>query len=416
MSQPAPILTVSPGAASSFLPRLESLRGLAAMTVALAHSFRAFPGGANESGLALAADRVFNGNAAVTLFFVLSGYVLGLGLLHAGAFQWSTWRAFAVRRLFRIYPVLLLSTAVIALCLWGSASWGWPLPAWFGAADGYRSTMLHPASPPGLGTILGNVLLWTPTMNQVTWTLGIELRCSLLLPLLHAGSLRLSPRGRLLLLLSLVALAGIPKWCLLAGALPAEAAASLVHNAFSGYLFLFYLGYLIRDQVDAFRNLAARRPLAASALPWLSLLVLLGADALGDDLRILQGLGAAALIGGLVAVPAQRLLPGLDGSVARFYGRISYSFYVWHDLVLIVLARVVAHVLPGATLSAWSLALGMATLLASVALTTGLASLSFRWVEVPFQRWSKRLTARPLPVPAQDTVPGLPAPPPARAA
>lgn len=408
MSPPVPNMVAPPGGFSPFNPRLESLRGLAALTVALQHSFRAFPAGASQTPTGQIADHVFNGNAAVTLFFVLSGYVLGLGLRHAGPFNLGTWGTFSLRRVFRIYPMLLVSTGVIVVGLWCSAISGWPLPGWFGAADGYRPTVLHPGTPPGSGTILGNVLLWTPSLNIVTWTLGIELRCSLLLPLLHAWSTRLSGRGRCLLLLALIGAAGLPKWCLLAGAVAAEAKASLAHNAFSGYLFLFYLGYLLPDFAPRLRNAVDRLQHWAAILPWACLVMLLGADRFGDDRRILQGLAAAGLIGLLAGLPAARQVAALDAPLARFFGRISYSFYIWHDLVLIVLVRSVSHGLPGPALSEWAMAVGGATLLVSIAVTAGLASLTFRWIEEPCLRWSKALTRRPREKPEPPAMPGLP--------
>ena len=363
------------------------------MTVAIQHSFRAFPGDGVQAVGATWIDRVFNGNAAVTLFFILSGYVLGLSLRNASAFSSSSMGLFAVRRFFRIYPVFLLATLVVLGCLWCSARFGWPLPTWFGAAEGYRSSVLHPGNPPGAGMVLANLLLWSPSLNLVTWTLGIELRCSVLLPLLHWWSGKLSVRGRCLLLLGMVFMACLPRWCLLLGSARAESVLSIFHGAFSGYLFLFYLGYLLPDIGPLLFN-KINKSAARWLFPWAPLVVFLGADRWGDELRILQGPAAAGIIGQLLYGMEHRVHRWLDAPLARFYGRISYSFYLWHDLTLIVLARTMGHFVPKTVLVPGALAFGAIVLLASVAISTGIAALCFRWVERPFIDWSKRITAR----------------------
>ena len=363
------------------------------MTVAIGHSFRVFQGDGAQAVALTWIDRVFNGNAAVTLFFVLSGYVLGLSLRNASSVSARSVGAFGVRRFFRIYPVFLLSTLVVLGCLWCSVRFGWPFPAWFGSADGYRSSVLHPGAPPAAGTVITNLLLWSPSLNLVTWTLGIELRCSVLLPLLHWWSGKLSIRGRLMLLLGMVLAACLPKWCLLLGSARAEAVLSIFHGAFTGYLFLFYLGYLLPELGPALFN-KINKSHVRWLFPWAPLVIFLGADRWGDELRILQGAAAAGIIGQLLYGTEHRVNQWLDAPLARFYGRISYSFYLWHDLVLIVLGRTVAHFVPKAVLVPGALVLGAIVLLASIAITTGIAALCFKWVERPFVDWSKRIKSR----------------------
>ena len=363
------------------------------MTVAIYHSFRVFHADGAQAAVATWIDRVFNGSAAVTLFFVLSGFVLGLRLRNAPADAAPSVATFGVRRFFRIYPVFLISTLVVLGCLWCSARFGWPLPAWFGSADGYHSTVLHPSTPPGATIVISNLLLWSPSLNLVTWTLGIELRCSVLLPLLHWCSGKLSLRGRCLLLLGMVFMACLPKWCLLLGSARAETVLSLFHWAFSGYLFLFYLGYLLPEIGPALFNAVNKGP-AQWLFPWAPLLLFLGAERWGDELRILQGATAAGIIGHLLYGLERRVNRWLDAPLARFYGRISYSFYLWHDLVLIALARTTIHFVPKTVLASGALAFGAMVLAVSVAITTGIAMLCFRWVERPFVDWSKRITAR----------------------
>jgi peptidoglycan/LPS O-acetylase OafA/YrhL len=338
--------------------RLESLRGVAALTVAVAHSFRVFPAEGAQGVAMNWIDRVFNGNAAVTLFFVLSGYVLGMSLRHAGIFSARLMGTFGVRRFLRIYPVFLFSTLVVVGCVWSSTRWNWPLPAWFSSGKGFESDVLQPGHSPGVSTIISNLLLWNPSLNPVTWTLGIELRCSLLLPLLHWWSGVLSRRGRVLLLLALVFAACIPKWCLVLGSARTEALVSVLHNAFSGTLFLFYLGYLLPEIGPALFARVNKSAAGRWALTWAALVIFLGADRCGDELRILQGASAAWIVGSLLYGTGQRAHRWLDLPWARFYGRISYSFYLWHELVLIVTARILTHYVPTLALARWPLIFG----------------------------------------------------------
>jgi peptidoglycan/LPS O-acetylase OafA/YrhL len=71
----------------------------------------------------------------------------------------------------------------------------------------------------------------------------------------------------------------------------------------------------------------------------------------------------------------------LDQPWAKLQGRISYSFYLWHDLVLIALGRIFLHFVPATAWKPWPLLFGAGLLLASVGLTAVLANACFRWVE-----------------------------------
>ncbi len=230
-----------------FNSRLEALRGVAAMMVAVWHSLAVLPGSGVKADIIASIRRLTNGNAAVTLFFVLSGFVLGLSLRKAGACTGQRYLGFCMRRLFRIYPVFLFATLLVVAGLYYSHYTGGLFPSWFNSASHYRQTELDPSRPPSAALVLGNLLLWCPTLNYPTWTLGIELRCSLLLPLLYWWSGRLSGRGKGLLLLAFMLAACLGKWCLLLGSPAAEAIVALFISGFAGCLFLFYLGYLLPE-------------------------------------------------------------------------------------------------------------------------------------------------------------------------
>ena len=87
----------------AFDPRLESMRGIAALAVAAHHGMSAFAGGLTPHPLDWLLF-AFNPAASVMFFFVLSGYVLGRALDRDGAIS-----PFLVRRAFRIIPPFIFS-------------------------------------------------------------------------------------------------------------------------------------------------------------------------------------------------------------------------------------------------------------------------------------------------------------------
>jgi peptidoglycan/LPS O-acetylase OafA/YrhL len=106
----------------TFVKAIESLRGIAALMVSGFHGYVLWlawgsprpptdyaAGDYGGWGTTIVANFfVGAGASAVTLFFVLSGYVLKLSIDNASeASTWRTSMVFAVKRLFRIYPAVL---------------------------------------------------------------------------------------------------------------------------------------------------------------------------------------------------------------------------------------------------------------------------------------------------------------------
>ena len=101
--------------------RLQSLRGLAALAVALGHSFTVLPHGQPAIfGANFTLDRVpaalfslvFQANSAVIFFYVLSGYVLFLSLRRSGqSLSLRNSAAFVAKRAGRLYPVVWIAVA-----------------------------------------------------------------------------------------------------------------------------------------------------------------------------------------------------------------------------------------------------------------------------------------------------------------
>ena len=109
---------------------------------------------------------------------------------------------------------------------------------------------------------------------------------------------------------------------------------------------------------------------------------------------LLECLSASTLIGLIAGHPASRLFKPLDFAAVRFYGRISYSFYLLHPLGILFAFRMLAPL----TLNAhgWPLSVTIiSTTLGSILLTTPLAYLSWRFIETPGIRCGKLFGKQP---------------------
>jgi peptidoglycan/LPS O-acetylase OafA/YrhL len=102
--------------------------------------------------------------------------------------------------------------------------------------------------------------------------------------------------------------------------------------------------------------------------------------------NLLEGMGFAMLLLG-AAVLSSRLLVN---RVWSFYGEISYSVYLWHLPVMIVLVpayrELLALIGPGVPLFCAALALTLVVL-------TGVSWLSFRYIELPGITLGKQVLA-----------------------
>jgi peptidoglycan/LPS O-acetylase OafA/YrhL len=103
----APLIDKEKQSKVSYEYALEGLRGLAAIWVAYAHAF-------NDNGL----DRLYRpeipfnlyfnaSHGAILIFFILSGYVIGL--TNQIAFSWVNVTRYLLRRLIRLYPIYAIS-------------------------------------------------------------------------------------------------------------------------------------------------------------------------------------------------------------------------------------------------------------------------------------------------------------------
>jgi peptidoglycan/LPS O-acetylase OafA/YrhL len=304
------------------------LRGLAALWVCLYH----FTGGVGIGSY---------GYLGVTVFFVISGFVVPTSMVQNG-YVLAAWPRFMLRRLVRLEPPYLVSIGVLlALGALDRAS-GTP-PPW---------TTMQIVGHLGYA----NAFLGLPWLNSVYWSLAVEFQFYILmgiaLPLLLAGE----PATRL---------AGVALVSSLPLLLPTRSNATI-------FPFLSVFGAGILSFLRS-RNLIGRKSY------WGALLVVTGIVFEKHDAGFALATVSTAVL--LVKVQIPRIAP------IAWLGAISYSLYLLHvpigHRVISLMIRVSGSGLIGIPTVAGALAASMVG-----------AALLCRWVEKPSLRWAAKIGYR----------------------
>lgn len=200
------------GPSRKYDPRLQSLRGIAALTVVVGHCLVTFKNGRiEEAAFHLAPSNALlallqvtvHANSAVIFFYVLSGFVLGESLRRSGVASLQQLGGFVIRRVFRLYPVAILSVLLAAAVLRLNADTVVP---------GMTTTMddaMH--TPFGLWALLRNLLCIDYEINPLLWSVQVEVVMIAVLPLMFVFSNRLPLASNVAMVVCLLAL-GIRLW------------------------------------------------------------------------------------------------------------------------------------------------------------------------------------------------------------
>ena len=306
---------------------------------------------------------LFNGGAAVTLFFVLSGYVLGLSLRRGTGTMLHQYCLFLWHRVFRLYPAYFITT----LAFW--IYWQW-YP--FRGGDLVSQSSFANLQLNHLQQI-ENFLFLHQAINPVTWSLKVEMAGSIALPLLHLLSGKLRWRGWILLLSAMVLLSFVPG-----------------DGNTRRCLYMFYLGYLIAD-IERLPKFADR---AYSMITCIAVVLFLTAhflrESCGLPLELLvEAVSAAGII--LCIQAGGGSLGGLlNHPWTHFAGRVSYSVFLSHWMTLDIASQllyrsplqIIFQHCP-VYLSIWL------KLLLSLPIVLLVAAALYRWIEVPFIKLGK---------------------------
>ena len=364
-----------------YQPALDGMRGVAVSLVVLIHTV-GWPRG---------------GYLGVDIFFALSGFLITVLLLQ----EWEahadiSLKAFYLRRVFRLVPALVVTVAVYLVIV--------TVNAFMGNQVGFSGAESNNV----IGALLGPLYVqniavaWDlPWQGELThlWSLATEEQFYLLWPLsilmlLRAGMSRTSVRR---LLVALVVAIFCWRWIAVSIGVSARHLFFGPDMRFDSILVGCIAGMTFGS--PARRRLQARsmRRLAMVACVILALPIVLSPD--GHDLSSLGYLyrgwftliavAATIIVVACVEDPAAPLTRLLSNRHLVFLGRLSYSLYLWHVLVIYVVIRA-ATVAFGPGWGEGNLLLAVIEIPLSIAA----AYASYRYVELPFLRRKRKYEVR----------------------
>jgi peptidoglycan/LPS O-acetylase OafA/YrhL len=381
------------------LHQLDSLRGIAALSVMLSHIFLVYPVVWNTNQpagspwwlkLAMFSPlRVaWAGHEAVIFFFILSGFVLAL--IFFGKSEAPPYRLYLLKRILRIYPPYL-AAALSAIALRELVFAG-PVPS---VSDWFNQSWQNPASA---RAVIDHTLMIGSfnncDFNPVLWSLVHEMRISIFFPLIAWGLVRAE---KLCLLLAVVFT--FIYWLTIN--LKFKGVISFDHDYFATlhYTGFFIVGAYLAKHRGWILNAAQQMPKTAK---WL----LLGAALLAYSnafwlpyygtshvrlLAIVVGktyvqdwITASGVVVFIILALSTNAISGLLAiRPLVFLGSISYSLYLFHALVLKIIVTLLVQVIP------LPAALGIAVACALIVSTA-----SWRFIECPCIELGKILTKK----------------------
>jgi len=352
---------------------LDSIRGLAASSVVAAHYVGIYGLPRWQYALTFTPLHIlWDGYAAVSLFFVLSGFVLSIRHFRTTAqpdLRTFQIKSYAIARIFRIWLPYLVVLAISAL------AWRFNALAFNTSpqATGEFPHALWQVRPTLAGVLRqANLMSWNPLdLVPQAWTLAVELIISLCVPF----GVLLASRS--------------PVWLLV------FTIYSMVFFHVSGFTFHFALGICIAQRYEPLVTWLRGHGLGKCALWIIGLLLytsrhhhLLPFYRFPTFDWVITGMGAAMLL--LAAATTPLAVKFLLLTPIHALGRTSYSIYLIHFAVLICLTPRILLCLNRCHLgAAWYLGLvctGLAVIL--------LSEITYRSIEVGSMRLGKWLSAK----------------------
>lgn len=365
---------------------LDALRGLAALVVVFHHFASAFNLTRLGRAIVLGLLRPLTaGHEAVTLFFVLSGFVLSLPTWRGKALDYGSYLIRRICRIYLPYVFALLVAVAGASVFHGSHAHlsDWFLLTWTQAPT-WPLTLQHLF-------FIGDYN--SSEYNTAFWSLVFEMRISLIFPFVCMLLARLSTTAGVALALGCSALTYILSLVLPAGAASPSRLFETPH-----YLAFFILGALLARHIEQARAPGAESKLTLRSVAAILLFFFAFMVVVHDSNSLLRlqvgewlcGLGAVELV--YLGATHRAIQNVLAGRWAVSLGRISYSLYLLHGTILFVLLNTLYGRVP-----VWVL------FLIFVAISLVVATIAYRLVEQPSIRFGRWLTGRKQPAAAPQT-------------
>jgi peptidoglycan/LPS O-acetylase OafA/YrhL len=347
------------------LAGLDGIRGLAALYVVMNHIFeRTFPGYPVDNAPFWAGVFIY-GRFAVVVFIVLSGFSLALSPARHG-WRLDSIGRFAYRRARRILPAYWAALAFSIAVAWLIV----PPPGQ--GLPGSKSALVN-------GLLVQNIV-GAPSPNRSLWTMAVEAQLYLVFPLLLLTLRRYSAAVMIAAVTLVVAAVGI------VGPHVPRLDTFVIQSA-PDLAALFAVGILAAGIV---RASATRRswPWAwlalAAAAPVLALIARQGSVWTLDHLFFIDlalGPAVAFLLAALATGRPRPLLRLLDTRPLRSLGSFSYSLYLTHGPIVVVVYEEVVSGRVRQGVPAF-----VATCALAVPLTIVFARVFASVFEIPFQR------------------------------
>ena len=333
-----------------------------------------------------------NGETAVMVFFVISGVVIGrsLDVRQGSTTVASDYIAFIIRRVFRLYPANIVTIfGIILLAFLFLAA---PSPIDFAAFPGTTPAIHHHVAnllngelykPLKWTSIISNLAMVNWSMNWVAWSLYIEVCAIPLLPLFHYLSRKYNLKLDLAILVALTFLSWL-----------------LWEKVFwLRFMYIFYLGMIVESHglvvARAFERLVGSR----MAVLMLFLIMTFPNTFHSERFAWVVFAEAVSAFGiiSLIVFSEQKKVPlafrSLEHPILRWNGRLSYSFYLWHFIILTISIRAIYAMLPFETINRFDLPLVAATSIVTIAIALGIAQLSYNYVELPSIKLGRMVAA-----------------------
>ncbi len=338
-------------------PQLDGLRGLAILFVILCHVLQ-FGSGMHVGGSGGL------GGLGVLLFFVLSGFLI-TGLLEREKRQTEriSLSAFYIRRALRLFPALFCFLAVLCLLIVlgivRDTSW-----------RTVAACLLYVRNIRGQGLSTSHI-----------WSLSIEEQFYLFWPCImravnRAVALRIAVAG--VLAISVFRMVGIKlEWS------PYNLGAFYERSwyRFDSILIGCAIALILSESVNLGKLRAYLSGVALPVLVWPAILVwtIYGESVTQVWYLTVQMILAGLILLNLILARESAYLRAFSHPIARWFGRISYSWYLWQQLFTVF------------TSPPW---LGLRIFPVNVAASLLLAMASQRFIERPFLRMKDRLGQR----------------------
>ncbi len=323
----------------SHIAYLDSIRGLAALTVINEHFVIAYGLPCKDVLCQRILDYSplhiwWDGGAAVSMFFVLSGFVLSLKYFRSGQLidlNNVQWLPYIVGRLFRIwvpYIALVIGSCFLYRYIVDGSVIKTVLPSTDWINNLWRS---HPLS--FIDVLHESFLLKLPPVVVLlpqAWTLSIELALSLLLPI---GLLLVEKGTNWLVFFTLLVV-------FLLGVSP--------------FLIHFLAGLMLAQHSTQMVAYLSQRPWVRRTILLVGLLLYTSGNTLPKSLGetfiwLSSGVGASLLI--MYALSSVKTQAVLSNCILRHTGKVSYSAYLIHIAILICITPTLLSGLESLTLN-----------------------------------------------------------------